>query len=390
MHLIGRCPGFNGQHPPYARFFPLLLALTISARTTRADAQADKPPRTLNPVSSDSIDRKQPEFNNFKQPCNFYCYLSTEKQDEVKCTAIPFAPPQNQPTNIPCYLDTEDRQIVIGNKSSVRRIAPGGLRVLANPRALQPPFNKNHLNLYLRLNILEMNATALEGLEGALQQIQIYNLHDLHPDTFFHHRRLSAFALDTATAPEFPRSLAAKLQQDATGLPIRPFFRLFPEDVGNPFALNMDVRCHRCGNDSESVGSEEMEDPIIITFPQERKPSTPVPALNVLDALSLMYLDSCPRLEDGLGCPLRLDAENDNTSNTTTLGNPLLPYVVSELAPTGWSDNDGLTDDLATDDDSDALVVATAGHNSALTTFLVVWCSLITVILLCVCVVLFI
>ncbi|VDL90751.1 unnamed protein product [Schistocephalus solidus] len=388
MHLSGRSPGFHSQRLCYVHFFPFLLALTISAHTAKGDAQSTKTPKTLYSTSNGSISRKPPEFDNYKEPCNFYCYLTSDNLDEVNCTAIPFAPPRKESTNIHCYLDKVERKIVIGNKSSVRRITPGGLRVLVSPRVARLPSSKTHLSLYLRLNILEMNATALKGLESVLQQIQIYNLHSLHPDTFARHRRLRAVTLDTATAPEFPRTLAAKLQQNDTDLPIRPFFRIFPEDAGRPFAFNMDVRCHRCGNKSE-YGGEETENLVVITFPRERRPSTPLPPLNVLDSLSLLYLDGCPHLEAGLGCPVSVDVDNLNTTNKKTLGNPLLPYVVSELAPTGWSDDDdGLTNGEASD--ASAKLLIGGAHSSVLTTFLIVWCSLLTIVLLCICVVLFI
>nr|VZI34726.1 unnamed protein product [Spirometra erinaceieuropaei] len=389
MYSGGRTPSLHGQRPPYSLFFPFLLALTISARTAKGDTQSEKSPKTLDPTSGESSNRTKTEVDTYKQPCTFYCYLTAGNRDEVNCTGIPAAPTVNESASIPCYLDTVERQIVIGNKSSVRRITPGGLRVLASPHAVYLHSSKNRLNLYLRLNILEMNATALEGLEEVLRQIQIYNLHDLHPDTFTHHTRLSAISFDTATPPEFPRTLAAKLPENDSSLPIRPFFRLFPEDASTPFAFNMDVRCHRCGNDSEVGSGEdtEEEDLIIITFSREKRPSTPTPPLNVLDSLSLIYLDSCPRFEGGLGCPLRLGADS---LNTTPPGVALLPYVVSELAPTGWSDDKVPANGAETGDAENLAAAAVAAHSSALTTFLVVWCSLITIVLLCVCVVLFI
>ncbi|BHF76852.1 hypothetical protein SprV_0501995100 [Sparganum proliferum] len=388
MYSGGRTSGLHAQRPPYSLFFPFLLALTISARTAKGDTQSEKSPKTLDPTSGESSNRTKTEVDTYKQPCTFYCYLTTGNQDEVNCTGLPAAPPVSESASIPCYFDAVERQIVIGNKSSVRRITPGGLRVLASPHAAYLRSSKNRLNLYLRLNILEMNATALEGLEDVLRQIQIYNLHYLHPDTFTHHARLSAISFDTATPPEFPRTLAAKLPENDSSLPIRPFFRLSPEDASTPFAFNLDVRCHRCGNDSESGSGEdtEEEDLIIITFPREKRPSTPTPPLNVLDSLSLIYLDSCPRFEGGLGCPLRLSADS---LNTTPPGVALLPYVVSELAPTGWSDDEVQTNG-AEMGEAENLAAAAAAHSSALTTFLVVWCSLITIVLLCVCVVLFI
>lgn len=273
--------------------------------------------------------------------CPFGCYLTAEK--ELLCTNLNSSYIKS---TVPCYEDSETGRYVIGNRSSIRRIFPEGLRELLQ---FAP---KQSLSLQLNMNILQLTPKSFVGLEGVLTSLEVLQVRSLHPGVLSNHRRLASLNFDTQRAPSLPDTF-----EDSTSIPA--FLRLRPEDPATPLELNVDVRCHRCAGDESDL--------VVLTFPPPKASHTK--AGGAIDALTMIYVDICPRLEGGgLGCPVNGSAG---------------VYVVNASAPTGWTVT--LTDESGELQGEGGSKPSSGGGSGApmqpLITSIVVWCTILSLVL---------
>ncbi|VDD79715.1 unnamed protein product [Mesocestoides corti] len=279
------------------------------------------------------------KFNssNF-EVCPFTCSLSSEK--ELLCTTV-----SNEffKSTVVCHRDSLNDRFVIGNRSSIRRVFPSGLKELSKFGS------EGTLNIFLNMNILELTVTSFAGLENLLINLQVLHVTTLHPNTFLNHRRFGSLIFDGDRVPKLPDDVKEKKDVPA-------FLRLRPEDPTMPIEVNIEARCHKCAND------EPLQDLVILTFPLQDSPNSG----GKIDALTIFYMDSCPTLSGGLGCP-KNGSDNE--------------FIVNASAMTGWN----ITVEEPTIVTTGGLVKLTTGSGrmKPLMLSVVIWCTVLTVLLIC-------
>lgn len=266
--------------------------------------------------------------------CPFICLLSTDK--ELSCTSDSGA---NYTADVRCQKDLINDRFIIGNRSSIRRISPGGLKDLRT-------FESNGgLSIFLNMNILELNATSFIGLEGVLSNLEVLHVSTLHPDTLLHHGKIASLTFDTDRIPQLPDAIRRKVN-------VPPFLRLQPQDPSMPIEVNMEVRCHKC------AGEQPIQETAILTFAHQEAAKSG----ETLDTLNMIYIDNCPTLSNALGCPKNGSIED---------------YILNANASSGWELP------LEVIDESNLKVAGGTTRVKPLMLSIIIWCTVLTILLIC-------
>ncbi|VDM16593.1 unnamed protein product [Hydatigera taeniaeformis] len=268
------------------------------------------------------------------EECPFTCSLSADQ--ELLCSASQH---KDFKVEIPCQKDLVNDRIIIGNRSSIRRILPGGLK------DLNKLGSEGTLSIFLNMNILELTTTSFAGLEDVLTNLEVLQVGTIHPDTLLKHSKITSLTLDSDRLPELPNDIRGNAD-------IPTFLRLQPQDPSMPIEMNVEVRCHKC------VGEKPIEKSTILTFSLHES----VKSGGTLDALTMVYMDNCPTLDDALGCPKN---------------NSIDDYIVSVNASNGWK---VALEDIEEHD------LQTAGGSTRMKPLLlsvIIWCTVLTVLLIC-------
>ncbi|KAM7536688.1 hypothetical protein Aperf_G00000082412 [Anoplocephala perfoliata] len=269
------------------------------------------------------------------ESCPVTCLLSADK--ELNCTSSPGV---NFTADVSCQKDLINDRFIIGNRSSIRRISPGGLRDLGTCEFDGP------LSIFLNMNILELNTTSFAGLEGVLGSLEVLQVNTLHPDTLLHHRKITSLTFDSDRTPQLPDLIKEKAN-------IPTFLRLQPQDPSMPIEVNMEVRCHKC------AGEQPIQESAILTFADIRGAAK---SGGTLDALNMIYMDNCPTLINALGCP-----KNGSLDDYITYGN----------ASSGWELPPEVTDEIAVKEAGGTI------RMKPLMLSMIIWCTVLTILLIC-------
>ncbi|KAH9281775.1 hypothetical protein ECG_05818 [Echinococcus granulosus] len=268
------------------------------------------------------------------EECPFTCSLSADQ--ELLCSAIPHV---NFKTQVPCQKDLLNDRIIIGNRSSIRRILPEGLKDLTKLNS------EGTLNIFLNMNILELTTTSFAGLEGVLTNLEVLQVGTIHPDTLMKHSKIASLTLDSYRLPKLPNDIRGNVD-------IPTFLRLQPQDPSMPIEVNVEVRCHKC------VGEKPIEKSAILTFPLHES----VRSGGTLDSLTMVYMDNCPTLSKALGCP-----KNGSFDD----------YIVSVNASNGWKV------ELEEVEESGLRAAEGSTRMKPLLLSVIIWCTVLTVLLIC-------
>ncbi|KAL5960930.1 hypothetical protein TSMEX_011346 [Taenia solium] len=262
--------------------------------------------------------------------------INKSVDQELLCSAIPRG---DFKTEIPCQKDLINDRIIIGNRSSIRRILPEGLK------DLNKLGSEGTLNIFLNMNVLELTTTSFTGLEGVLTNLEVLQVDTIHPDTLIKHPKIASLTLDSGRLPKLPSDF-----RETADIPT--FLRLQPQDPSMPIEVNIEVRCHKCG------GEKPIEKSAILTFPLHESARSG----GTLDALTMVYMDNCPTLSNALGCP-----KNDSIDD----------YIVSVNASNGWK--------VAVEEieENDPQTAKGSTRMKPLLLSVIIWCTVLTVLLIC-------
>lgn len=266
--------------------------------------------------------------------CPFNCSLSMDK--ELLCSSNC---KEMFSEGVSCQKDLINERFVIGNRSSIRRIAPGGLKDLRSYST------GGVLNIFLDMNILELTPMSFTGLEEVLGDLNVLHVNTLHPDTLLRHRKITSITFDYDRVPQLPDAVKEKADVPA-------FLRLQPLDPSMPIEVNMEVRCHKCASEWP------IQESAILTFSRKETSKTG----DTLDALNMIYMDNCPTLDNALGCPKNRSLDD---------------YVLNVNASTGWGVSlEGL-------DEVELTVAGGTTKMKPLLLSVIIWCTVLTILLLC-------
>ncbi|VDO11964.1 unnamed protein product [Rodentolepis nana] len=261
--------------------------------------------------------------------CPFSCFLSTDK--ELLCST---SSNESFSENVSCQNDLINERYVIGNRSSIRRISPGGLKDLRS-------YGKGGvLNIFLDMNILELTPMSFTGLEEVLGDLSVLHVNTLHPDTLLRHRKITSITFDSDRVPQLPDSVREKADVPA-------FLRLQPLDPSMPIEMNMEVRCHKCASE------QPIQESAIVTFSRHEASK----AGETLDTINMIYMDNCPTLDNALGCP-----KNGSLDH----------FILNASASTGWLVDEGK--------------LKVSGGTTKMKPLLlsvIIWCTVLTILLIC-------
>ena len=269
------------------------------------------------------------------EDCPFTCGLTTDQ--ELFCSPLSNNPPK---VEVACQRDLINDRFVIGNRGSIRRILPNGMK------NVESFTTDGRLSLFINMNILELTPMSFSGLESVLSNLEVLQIGTLHPDTLIQHGRILSITLDSERIPQLPEEIRRNFS-------IPTFLRLQPQDPSMPIEVNMNVRCHKCANELPIQLTS------ILTFSARETASA---SGGMLDALSMVYMDNCPSLDNALGCP-------KNVSITD--------YVISSNATNGWKVT---VEEL---DDGSVKLASGGTQTKPLLLSVIIWCTLLTILLIC-------